>query len=203
MPTVLGASQIQEEPMAISRITAFVIAALLLTGCGAASVTSSADKPADSTQTVAPAAGEKPAEPAKPAGVGDIITLAGSDEALKMAIKVSKVIKAGESANEMFAAKSGNRLYGIQLTLKNVGTDVYDDAPGNGAKVIDAEGQEYDASLFGEIANAQNIGSTTISVGDVRKGFVVFEVPAKAKIVKFQLALNSGFAGHHGEWLLS
>jgi hypothetical protein len=35
----------------------------------------------------------------------------------------------------------------VQIVLKNVGSIAYDDFPGNGAKLVDAEDQQYDATL--------------------------------------------------------
>jgi len=89
-----------------------------------------------------------------------------------------------------------------RISIKNVGERAYDDSPANGANVVDDEGQSYEASLFGEVAGLHNLGSVTISPGGTRKGAVVFEVPENAKIVTLQVALDSGFAQHTGEWAL-
>ncbi len=189
--------------MTLGRIAPFALAALLLVGaCGSPSITNAADNPG-SAEAEASASGEAKAEAPKPAGIGDAITLVGSDAELKMRVKVNKVIANGTPANDFVKPEGGKRLYGVELTLKNAGKAAYSDSPGNGASVIDSEGQEYSASLFGEIAGAQNLTSTTIAPGDLRKGYVVFEVPGKAKIVKLQMSLDSGFADHHGEWSLT
>lgn len=188
--------------MTLGRIVPFVLAVLLVSACGPTTITSAADNPT-AAEADAATAGEEKAEAPKPAKIGSVITLSGSDADLKVQVKVHKVIANGTPANDFVKPESGKRLYGIQLTLKNAGKSTYSDSPGNGAAVIDSEGQEYTASLFGEIAGAQNISSTTIAPGDLRKGFVIFEVPSKAKIVKLQMSLDSGFADHHGEWSLA
>lgn len=179
---------------------ALAAAALTLTiaSCGSPTITTAADGPADSpAQKQAPTSAPKKPNVAR---VGNVISLHGTDAALKIAVKLNKVINSGTASNDMTKPDAGNRLYGVELILKNTGTATYDDSPSNGAKVVDSEGQEYEASLFGEIAGTHRLESTTFSTGDVRKGVIVFEVPAKAKIVKFLFALNSGFADQKGQW---
>ncbi|MFC3986432.1 DUF4352 domain-containing protein [Streptosporangium jomthongense] len=178
--------------------------AAALTACGTPTVTTSPDTAAQEAAISKPSAAESSATPAKKkAGVGDIITLTGSEETLKVSVKVAKVITKGAPANDMVKADAGKRLYGVELVLKVTGTATYDDSPSNGAKVIDDEGQEYDASLFGEIAGTHKLNATTIAPGDVRKGTLVFEVPTNAKITRFQFALNSGFADQKGVWAVN
>ncbi len=88
------------------------------------------------------------------------------------------------------------------MTLANRGQVVYDDSPDNGAKLIDAQGRQYNSRLH-QVSEGQSFGgSATISVGDRRKGMIVFEVPEGTELAKFQFALNSGFADQKGEWLL-
>ncbi|GAA5043975.1 hypothetical protein HNP84_004528 [Thermocatellispora tengchongensis] len=64
----------------------------------------------------------------------------------------------------------------------------------------DAEGQQFRPALLAEIGEGVSLGSVTIAEGDTRKGVIVFEVPQSAVIARFQLALDSGFAGQTGEW---
>ncbi|MEV8637799.1 DUF4352 domain-containing protein [Streptosporangium sp. NPDC051023] len=190
--------------MRSARLLALAVTTAALTACGTPTVTSTpdADTAAEEAAISKPSEGESSAGSTKPkpAGIGDAITLTGSDEGLKIAVSVVKVIKNGKAPNEIQNAQAGKRLYGVELVLKNVGTATYDDSPSNGAKVIDSEGQEHDPSLFGEIAGTTQLKSTTIAPGDKRRGVLVFEVPAKAKIERLQFALNSGFADQKGVW---
>jgi hypothetical protein len=74
--------------------------------------------------------------------------------------------------------------------------------PGNGAKLIDVEDQQYDAAL-NDVALGPSIGSDVkLGPGSTRKGYLVFSVPKKIKLAKFQFTLDSGFAPQSAEWLL-
>lgn len=163
-----------------------------LTACAPAEVTSSPD--------------EKPAEAQKTqevqAKVGDTITLKGNDEGMKVAVTVVKVAQKAEGKDEFNQPEPGQRFAAVQIRLKNVGTIAYDDSPGNGAKVVDAQDQQYE-SYLGDVALGPSIGSDVkLAPGSTRKGYLVFSVPKKAKLTKFQFTLDSGFATQSGEWLL-
>ncbi|MFF4242615.1 DUF4352 domain-containing protein [Actinomadura geliboluensis] len=163
-----------------------------LTACAPAEVTSSPD--------------EKPAKAQKTqeiqAKVGDTITLKGNDEGLKVAVTVVKVAQKAKGKSDFDQPESGQRFAAVQVRLKNVGTIAYDDSPGNGAKVVDAQDQQYE-SYIGDVALGPSIGSSVkLAPGSTRKGYLVFSVPKKVKLTKFQFTLDSGFAAQSGEWLL-
>lgn len=185
--------------MRSARLLALAATAALLTACGTPTVTSTADSGTKGAakSDAKPGSGKSAA---KSAGVGDAITLRGSSGDLKIAVTPIKIIRNGAPANDLVRPKSGNRLFGVEIAMKNVGTETYDDSPGNGAKVVDSEGQEYETDIFAEIAGAHKLQATTMATGDKRKGVLTFEVPKNAKIVRFQLALNSGFANQKGLW---
>lgn len=190
------------------RVLALAVLAIGLTGCVTPTVTSTPDTASQeagiSAASESPTVGEASETPAaqQAATVGDTITLKDSTETRQIAVKLNKVIAKGPAANDMVKAEAGKRLYGVELILKNTGGGVWDDSPGSGAKVIDAEGQEYEASLFGEIAGTHPMGSITLAPGKARKGVVAFEVPADAKVVEFLMALSSGYAEQKGSWTI-
>ncbi|GAA2417020.1 hypothetical protein GCM10010404_89420 [Nonomuraea africana] len=137
------------------------------------------------------------------ARVGEAITLAGNDPGLQVAVTVNQVFAAATSANAYMKPKTGYRYVGVQVTLNSTGQAVYSDAPSNGAVLIDSEGQQY-RSTIGQISEGQSFeGSVSMNPGDSRKGVIVFEVPEKAVLTRFQFGLNSGFATEKGEWLLN
>lgn len=176
------------------------IAGLLLVslfGCQEPSVTTAPDE----TDT---GAAQTPAAAAAKASVGDPITLVGTDENLKVRVTVLKVADPATAKSTDFSAlEEGNRFVGVQLSLENVGTLAYDDSPGNGAKLVDAGGQQYDEEIAEEIAEGPLLGSAvTIGPGDNRTGWMVFQLGQTAQLRTFQMALDSGFAGQHGEWSL-
>lgn len=187
----------------LRRALTLAATAATLTACGIPTVTTAADKEAaiSAPRGAATAGASTKSSTPKPAGIGDVITLKGSGD-LKVAVKLNRVIQKGAPANELVKPEAGKRLFGVEIIMKNVGAETYDDSPSNGAKVVDSEGQEYDAALFGEIAGTHKLQATTMASDDTRKGVLAFEVPTAAKIVRFQLALNSGFADQKGSWKL-
>jgi hypothetical protein len=83
-----------------------------------------------------------------------------------------------------------------------LGTAVYSDAPDNSAKLVDAIGQSFSATIATITAGPDFPGSVTIGPGNTGLGFVVFDVPASSIGAKVQFTLDSGFARQTGEWLI-
>ncbi|MEV0621133.1 DUF4352 domain-containing protein [Nonomuraea sp. NPDC050404] len=132
---------------------------------------------------------------------GETLTLKGREAGLTMAVTVNQVFDRAESTYGR-QPQGGHRFMAVQLTLTNKGRDTYNDSPAIGAAVIDAESQEY-PSVVAEVKQGRQFGGTTsISPGDTRKGLLVFEVPERAKLVKFQFGLDGGYAEQRGEWTL-
>lgn len=183
---------------------------LVLADAGQRPVVTEADPPAlvvpsrqPESNAVATEAPESAAE-AQPstAAVGGALTLTGIDPGLKMTVTLTKVVNPA-TPDQYSKPKTGNKLVAIELTLANSGQAVYDDSPTNGATLIDGEGQQF-RPTYSDVVEGQAFGGTsTINMGDSRKGVIVFEVPESAQPGKFQFALNSGFADQKGEWALS
>ncbi|MDX2685112.1 DUF4352 domain-containing protein [Streptomyces scabiei] len=91
----------------------------------------------------------------------------------------------------------------VQFRLKNTGTVVYDDSPSNGARLVDAQGQQFDTAFEDTTAGPGFPGSVAVAPGDTALGFITFEVPTASKIAKVQFAMNSGFSGSTGQWKVS
>jgi hypothetical protein len=176
--------------------------AAALTACGTPTVTHTADpgdtaakEAAISAPSKSAAAEQKPSA----AKIGNVITLDGANGA-KIAVKLSRVIPTARSSVEGITAGDGKRFYGVELVLKNQGENAYEDAPMNGAAIIDAEGQQFTPTIVDLQGGVPLNGSVTISPGDVRKGIIGFEVPEDSRIVKLQFALDSGYADQKAEW---
>jgi hypothetical protein len=178
--------------------------AAALTACGTPTVTDTAD-PGDTAakEAAISAPSQSPAAEKKPgtAKIGNVITLSGANGA-KIAVKLSRVIPTAKSTTEFITASDGNRFYGVELVLKNNGQNPYQDAPMNGAAIIDAEGQQFTPTIVDLQGGVPLNGSVTISPGDARKGIIGFEVPTDSRIVKLQFALDSGYADQKAEWLI-
>jgi hypothetical protein len=146
------------------------------------------------------------AAPAKaaPARIGSAIVLNGNSIGEQMTVTVVKVFRHAQPASEFDAPESGNRLYGVQFRLGDTGTAAYSDAPSNGAAVVDAAGQSYQASIAANVSECQSFpGTENIAAGSSGLGCIVFEVPAKARITKVQFTLDSGMGPPTGQWDVS
>lgn len=189
--------------MRIQHVLAACVLCLGVAACGTPTITDTADTTAEKEAAISkPSQSAEAAEPEpEPAKVGSVITLAGANDA-KIAVKLSKVIPTAKSAAEFINPSAGKRFYGIELVLKNNGQNPYEDAPMNGAKIVDDEGQQYSPTIVDLQGGVPLNGTVTISPGDVRKGLIGFEVPKQAKIVKLQFALDSGYADQKAEWAI-
>lgn len=135
------------------------------------------------------------------AGIGDTITLAGMDEALQVDVTVKKVEDPATPSSSFLKPKKGNRYVAVQVELTIVGDAAYSDSPTNGAVLIDADGQQFDADIFSPVEPNFG-GSSKIAPGDSRVGYITFEFPKNAKPAMFQFTLDSGFGPQTGEWEL-
>ncbi|MFI1210446.1 DUF4352 domain-containing protein [Streptomyces sp. NPDC020802] len=98
------------------------------------------------------------------------------------------------------AAAVGERFVAVQFRLENTGSEVYSDAPSNGARLVDTEGQQFEATYQGTSAGPGFPGSVTIAPGDTGLGFIAFEVPTNSATSKVQFTMNSGFSANTGQW---
>lgn len=180
----------------MKKIAAVLVTALVLgaSGCDT-EVTTTPDAPGGSAPQ------QEQGQEQRTARIGDTITLEGSDEELKVAVTVLKVMNT-KSTDSFISPEDGNRFVAVRLRLENVGSQVYDDSPVNGAKLIDAGDQQHDTVLVTGVAAGPLLDSVKLGPGKRRQGVVVFSIPKKAKPVGFQFALDSGFAPQTGEWEL-
>lgn len=135
------------------------------------------------------------------AKVGETLTVDGLKPGVQVAVTLNRVIDNATSTSQFLKPKDGNRYVAVELSLKNVGQEVYTDAPTVGGALIDAEGQQRPPT-FAEVSEGTAFGgSVTVNKGDSRKGLIVFEIPAAAKAAKFQFGVT--LAQQKGEWTLS
>ena len=92
---------------------------------------------------------------------------------------------------------------GVQFRLVNTGTIAYDDSPSNGAKIADADGQQFTTTLADITAGPSMASSVTLKPGAKALGWIVFELPKASKADIVQFGMDSGFADQTGEWKLS
>ncbi|GLW12791.1 hypothetical protein Misp01_79190 [Microtetraspora sp. NBRC 13810] len=160
--------------------------------------------PAATTQTTQPTevqqSQEPPTEQGQVAKVGETITVKGREPGVQVAVTLNRVIDNATSNNQFLQPDAGTRYVAVELTLKNVGQQVYTDSPMFGADLIDAEGQQHRTTLAPITEGVSFSGSITVSPGDSRKGVIVFTVPSSAKPAKLQFGVM--FQQQKGEWQL-
>lgn len=161
-----------------------------------------AQPPAATQEAPAQEQQSAPQEQASAARIGEAITLTGTDPGLKVTVTLTRLIDPATSETSFLKPKAGSKFIAVELTLTNAGQAAYSDSPGNGAVLIDSEGQTW-SRTFAQVREGRAFGSVTMSGTDTRKGVLVYEVPESVKLAKFQLGLDSGFAEQKGEWALS
>ncbi|MFI7411897.1 DUF4352 domain-containing protein [Streptomyces sp. NPDC049627] len=192
----------------LAATAAVAVAAMALTACGAGSGDEIVDKPkatasakADSGSDKEPAAEKSSAAP-DVAKVGDTLGLKGMEPGSELDVTVLKVVDNAKSSDEFFAPESGNRWIGVQFQLVNTGTKVYSDAPMNGAKMADDQGQQFGTMIADITAGPSMSSDVRLKPGGKALGWIVFEVPKASKAATVTFGMDSGFAEQIGEWKL-
>jgi len=183
-----------------TRTPASVSAALLLTaltGCSSLSggtVTTTANTPAP------PAARASATPPAKPATVGDSVSVTGF-QGVKLTVQLVKVFPDAQGADQFTSPDSGKRFYAVQLRITDTASSAWSDSPDNCVKLKDASGQQFESDLS-DVTAGQSFGSVNLAPGDSVLGVVVFQVPTGDKPVKMQFTPDSGMADSAAQWNL-
>jgi hypothetical protein len=188
---------ISNRTRATSALAAAALVGGLIAGCGATASVATTPK----QETSAAGNDAKTAPSNAVAKVGSTVTLKGNTEGLKVDVTVLKVIATVKATDDFSTPQSGNRFAAVQFRLHNVGTASYDDSPSNGAKVGDAEAQQFNSTIIAQKISAGPLlpASVKLAPNGTAVGWVVFEVPKASKLTMVQFGLESGF-GQTGEW---
>lgn len=185
-------------------IVVIIIAAVASSG-GKKNVATTGTVATSGTQTTAgagtTAASAKASKAVVPAHVGTTINLKnGGAEPEQLAVTLVKVLNNAPPADEFSTPDPGNVYYAVQYRLVNTGTAAYSDSPSNGAVVVDAKGQQFQADIASDTKAGPSFpGAVTIIPGGNALGWITFEVPAGTVVTASQFALQSGF-GSTGQW---
>lgn len=183
---------------------------IIFVAIGASGIKSSPKKaavvnnPATTTNAVVlPSAGGQTSAPSQDAHVGDTITLHDDTDGNFDLTLNQVVVTAKPSEPDVFSPSAGTRWFAAQFTIAPAAdSNGYDDAPSNGAKAIDDQGQQYDAEIGDPITAGPAFGGDVkVLAGKTAKGWLVFEVPKTATITSVQFGLSSGFSAT-GEWIV-
>jgi hypothetical protein len=158
---------------------------------------------AAATDTAGTAAGTSDAGSASgvPARIGDTVGLKGSETGESVDVTAVKVIDHALGADaDSNVPPAGKHYFAVQFRIKNTGTKPYEDAPANGAKVVDNFGEVVEASAGDETTAGPSLPTpTTVPPGGVALGLLTFEVPNGTTIAKVQFGMDSGF-GETTQW---
>ncbi|WP_189174586.1 DUF4352 domain-containing protein [Streptomyces lasiicapitis] len=136
--------------------------------------------------------------------IGSTLSLTGNESDERLDVTLVKVVDPARAANQFATPEAGNRFVAVQFRLKNTGEASYKDAPGNGAELVDGDGQHFSASLYAPTkAGPPFPGTVSVTIGDTALGYLTFELPAAAEPVTAQFSMNSGFSDDVGEWDLT
>ena len=171
----------------LTEAAAVLLLALLLAGCGT-----------ESAKTTPAASGS--ASPSL-ATVGDTLTVRGTDRSLAVTL-----VSTMRMPSYRLDSLRQPALFGAKLTVKNLGTTVYQDSIILCTTLVDGK----DQTLHPEVAVfAKNGGppptmlaNVNISPGDKRSGWVFFVLPIKQKPRLLQFCGNGGGGPEVGEWVL-
>ncbi|MEU9607961.1 DUF4352 domain-containing protein [Streptomyces sp. NPDC048057] len=187
-------------------VTAVAVLGLTLTACTdddkTTGVVDKPDRSAASQPADSPSATATTPAPAKAAKVGDAITITGQSDGEQVQVTLKKVADPAKSADEFFKPDAGKRWVGAQFEIVNTGTADYDDSPGNGSQIADAQGQRFETTFAEITAGPSMTSSAKVKPGAKVLGWLVYEVPKGAKLASIQFSMNSGFADETAEWKL-
>ncbi|HLY51030.1 MAG TPA: DUF4352 domain-containing protein [Solirubrobacteraceae bacterium] len=182
----------------MGRFIVVVISATVAAGCGTQTIiktVTTSSQSAAATQTQALTASQT-------AKVGDTLTLTGNGGE-SMAVTVDQVMDPLQ-VGPYDQADQGQRFVGIQITLKNVGSVAYSDAPENGATLLSNTREQAQSQIVsGGPCGNEFASSANIAPGDTQQGCIPFEMPVGQTPASFQFTLNSGFANQTGQWSLA
>lgn len=172
-------------------ISGLFVAILALSGCA----TSQVNTKADNSQA-------KGGGSTKSAVIGQPVTIKGNDQGAKIQVTAKRIVQRGVRPTDGFSkVDPGKRLVAVQFLVVNTGTAPYEDSPSNGAKVVNAAGEQFEADItMSETTAGKGFPAMTkLAPGNRALGFLVFSVPAKAKITQVQFSQDSGF-GDTAQW---
>jgi hypothetical protein len=134
-------------------------------------------------------------------GIGTPITLRGTDTELE--VTVTRMLDPAPASPGDQALSPRDRFVGIELRLRNIGQGTYAESPLSDSKLLLADGSEADAvNLLGGPCGGRFALHVSLRPGARARGCVPFEARTAVDPVRFQFALDSGFAPEVGTWRL-
>jgi hypothetical protein len=188
------------KSMAIA--VAAIIFSLSAVACGTQTTTATTTSTATS-DSVTPADGN---ESAAKAGVGDTLSLQGWDGVAKIEVTLTdthRLPAATSQSTQMHPA-----VFGVLLTIKNVGENVYSDYGPRAVVIVDNSDISHNGSSYLDATGneiADQLGEVNIAPGDKRTGWVYFPLESQREARLLQFTADSGNGSNSpnvGEWSL-
>ncbi len=132
---------------------------------------------------------------------GRTLTLDGTIPGQRIRVTFTRWANDASSTDGFFGPGPGKRYVAAQFRVTNTGTVQYVDAPANGARVYDNRGHAYRATFIVSKLRQGKVFDAAVSLRPGRSavGYLVFEVPRRARIAKVQFSQNSGL-GDKATW---
>jgi len=205
-----------------NRASALLVGALVLSGCAGTSVASSPGTPdpnvsssvehlgavgteTPTDETIGEESSPAPSMQTTKAAVGDTVVLPSGDpeaDGTMLDVTLVSVLQKARPKDEYNVPEPGSRFVAVRLRITNKGPGVYDDSPGNGITIADAEGQRFTETSNETAAGVSMPGGVTLSPGSSVIGWIAFQVPKTAKVVLVQYNADSGFGQTTAEWIV-
>ncbi|QES48690.1 hypothetical protein DEJ50_13495 [Streptomyces venezuelae] len=125
-----------------------------------------------------------PRSTAKDAHVGEAVMVRGRQVGRHLQAVLNAYVDPAVSVDKGFAPPAGKRWVGADMSFVNVGGATYGSLGSMWA--LDSAGGRHPAVATGELTTGKPLVFDSLSVGDRREGWVVFEVPENAAIVRLQ-----------------
>ncbi|WP_267243129.1 DUF4352 domain-containing protein [Streptomyces sp. PR69] len=136
--------------------------------------------------------------------IGQAEDVGGRGAGERLRIAVHAVVDPALSARDLdedapapkktYAPRPGARWIGVEVSLVNVGGRPYD-APITKAWVVDAHGKRHPAVTTGELTTGLPLDADGLAAGDRAEGWLAFEVPEDARIVRFHCTVGTHTRG--------
>ncbi|MET9604457.1 hypothetical protein ABZZ17_05240 [Streptomyces sp. NPDC006512] len=169
-----------------------LLGATACSGTAEAPVLAPAAAPAVPVDDGAPGADEDPAAPAqgavpaavKEAHVGDPVRVQGREVGRHLQVVLAAYVDPAVSVEPNFVPPAGKRWVAASMSFVNVGGASYGALGRMWAH--DSAGKRYPVVRTGELTTGKPLVFDSLSVGERAEGWVVFEIPENARVVRVQ-----------------
>lgn len=127
---------------------------------------------------------------ASAAWIGDTADLSGRTIGEHLQVSLQAYVDPAIGTKSADRPRPGTRRLGFDMALVNVGGKAYD-APVGKAWVVDAQGKRHPAVRTGELTTGSPLALKSLKVGEQAQGWLVFEVPQDARIVRLHCTVGA------------